>query len=190
MIDTRRTLIDSDYRRWPRCRVTVYDSENPWPLMLAFAHIGDAPAFLGFEVLAEKDEMVDIGNEQSLDPKSFARLARMLPMYVEYALAEIEWKSGDKVKALEALRDAGKSRRGLPDKFYEEIGAEYLSRVAKGDPHPIKSIADERPVHKSRASRWVSEARRRGYITTEGGTDASLGSEAPSAEKHRQGADQ
>jgi hypothetical protein len=159
------TLIEVDYKNWPRVRVTVRDLRNPWPLVLFFAHAGDSPAFLGFEVLAENTD-VEIGHEEGLEPGSFARLARTLPMYVDYARAEIEWKSGDREKALEALRtEAGKGRRGLPPSFYRGIAAEYEQLVLRGDPHPIKSIAEARPVHKSRASRWITEARRRGYIS-------------------------
>ena len=165
MIDTRATVVNVDYGTWPRVRVTVRDSRNPWPLVLFFAHAGDSPAFLGFEVLAD-DPSVEMGTEQSLDPKSFARLARTLQMYVDYAQAEIEWDRGDRAHALEALREAGKSRRGLPDKFYEAIGTEYNELVRRGDPHPIKSIAmNHGPLHKSRASRWVAEAKRRGYVS-------------------------
>lgn len=170
MIDTQSTHIAVN-EAWPRVRVTVRDSRNPWPLTLFFAHAGDAPAFLGFEILAEQEEGREIGAEGALDPRSFARLARTLPMYVDYARAEIEWKHGDRGRALEALRtEAGKSRRGLPDKFYREIAGRYEKLVADGNPHPIKTIADDTPVHKSAASRWVKEARRRGYIS-EGGSD-------------------
>ena len=166
VIDTRATQIDADYERWPRVRATIHDSRNPWPLVLFFAHLGESPAFLGFQVLAEEPEpKVEIGTEESLDAKSFARLARTLPMYVDYARAEIEWRHGDRARAMEALREAGKSRRGLPGTHYESIGADYDELVRHGDPHPIKSIAGKYFVDKSRASRWVKEARVRGYIT-------------------------
>jgi hypothetical protein len=36
--------------------------------------------------------------------------------------------------------------------------------LAAGEPHPIKTIAANQHVDKSRASRWVKEARARGYI--------------------------
>ena len=90
-------------------------------------------------------------------------------MYIDYARAELDWQDGDTAKALERLRtEAGKNRRGLPDKFYREIASEYDDLLQAGDPHPIKTIAAKRPAHKSRASRWVKEARARGYIGEKG----------------------
>lgn len=159
----RETLIDVDDDRWPRVRVTLTDPRNPWPLILSFAHTGSEPTFIGFEVLAEQHDG-GIGENAGLDPASFKRLARTLPMYVDYARGEIQWQYGDRAQALTALREAGRGRRGLPDRFYREVAADYIQRIGEGDPHPIKSIAEARPADKSQASRWVKEARERGYI--------------------------
>jgi hypothetical protein len=160
LIDEQNTRVDVNSKRWPAVEVTIPDSSNRFALVIFFAHLGEDAAFLGFEVTCEDDE--------GLDPRSFARLARNLPMYVDYARAMSVWKQGkheDRIRALEALRrEAGKSRRGLPDTFYREIAAEYEALVEADDPHPIKTIAEARPVDKSRASRWVTEARDRGYI--------------------------
>jgi len=156
-----------NYKEWPRVVVTIPDASNPFEVELYFAHAGVNPAFLGFRAIAP-DDGIEIGDERDLEPAQFARLARWLPMYIRYARAEIEWKHGDAARALEMLRtEAGKTRRGLSDKFYKDIAAEYEALVQEGDPHPLKSIAAKRPVHKSRASRWVKEARSRGYITDE-----------------------
>jgi hypothetical protein len=163
VIDEQKVVIESDSKRWPQVEVTIPDDSNPFVLVLFFAHLGVAPSFLGFEVITDDGE---------LDPRSFARLARTLPMYVDYARACIELEYGDRETAVEALRaEAGKSRRGLPDRFYQEIADEYWELVAKGDPHPIKTMAQARPVDKSRASRWVKEARERGYITDKEGKE-------------------
>lgn len=167
MINTHATVVEADYGSWPRVRVSVRDPRNPWLLVLFFAHLGKAPAFLGFEVLADQAPTTEIGDEASLDPRAFGRLARTLSMYVDYARAEVEWKYGDRTHALEALREAGKSRRGLSDKFYEEIGRKYDALIREGKSHPIKSIALSHHVDKSRASRWVKEARRMGYVATD-----------------------
>jgi len=160
-IDAANVTVAVNYKEWPRVVVTIPDASNPFGVELYFAHAGDNPAFIGFRAIAPDD-----GVERDLGPAQFARLARWLPMYIDYARAEIEWNRGDAARALEMLRtEAGKSRRGLSDKFYMEIAAEYEALVQEGDPHPIKSMAAKRPVHKSRASRWVKEARSRGYIT-------------------------
>jgi len=163
---------DHDAKRWPPVRgLIAQESRDGWRLILYFAHVGDDPALVGFEVLAEEDRALQdvvVTEGQGLDPASFAQLARTLPMYVDLARAELMWDRGDRAEALEKLRtDVGRGRRGLPDKHYREIAAEYMQLVRDDDPHPAKTIAERRPVHKSRASRWVAEARRRGYITEE-----------------------
>lgn len=86
-----------------------------------------------------------------------------MPHYVSYARAEIGWKWADSAKAIETLR-AETGTRGLPDRLYRAVASEYRDLIANDDPHPIKTIAERRPVDKSRASRWVSEARRRGHL--------------------------
>jgi hypothetical protein len=153
LIDDSKTIVDHDPKRRPRVHVTIHDSRNPWPLRLYFGSFGANAPFLGFTVLANRE----------LDPRSFAQLARNLGHYVEYARALVRWDRGGGARALDALRQAGQSR-GLPDRFYKAIADEYIELVEADDPHPIKTIAEARPVHKSRASRWVKEARQRGYI--------------------------
>lgn len=170
MFEDAKVLIEHDPTRWPPVRVSIPDESYPFALTLFFAHLGDSPAFLGFETICNDDRDVPLGEEAGLQPAEFARLARNLPRYVDYARASIEWEWGDRDRALETLRkEAGKTRRGLPDRFYREIAAEYEQLLRDGDPHPLKTIADARPVHKSRASRWVKEARQRGYISEKKG---------------------
>lgn len=154
-IDPQHTKVEVDGKGWPPVKVTIREGSSSFGIKIFLEHLGRNPAFLGFEVLSDGD---------GLDPRSFARLARNLPRYVAHARAIALWDN-DRAEALETLRlEVGKSRRGLPDEHYEEIGREYERLVADGDPHPIKTIAERRPVDKSRASRWVKEARVRGYI--------------------------
>jgi len=158
VIDEANISFNSDSKRWPPIEVEIPDSSNAFRLVLYFAHLGADAPFLGFQVAA--DEATDVG----LDPQAFAQLASSLPRYIAYARAFVEWRD-DWPALVEALRlEAGKTRRGLPDTFYRLIAAEYDARLAAGERHPIKAIAAARPVDKSRASRWVKEARNRGYI--------------------------
>jgi hypothetical protein len=156
VIDDEATLFAYDRRKTPPVSVTLHDSRNPGALELYFDDAGDNAALRGFKVISD----------DSLDVVKVAGLARRLPHYLSYARAVIEWNQGDKAQALEALRTEG-STRALPDRFYRAIAGEYLELVQADDPHPIKTIAQRRPVDNSRASRWVSEARRRGYIEDE-----------------------
>ena len=44
----------------------------------------------------------------------------------------------------------------------EVLAAAFASR--EGEPHPVKALSEFHHVTISAASRWVKEARRRGYI--------------------------
>jgi hypothetical protein len=160
VIDDEATQWVHDSKATPPVTVTIYDSRNPAPLELYFEHPGDNSPFWGFKVLGDGP----------LDLSKVAGLARRLPHYVDYGRAIGLWNTtGEKRAALEALRTEG-STRGLPDRHYRAIADEYVELVQADDPHPIKTIAQRRPVDNSRASRWVSEARNRGYISDEGKT--------------------
>jgi hypothetical protein len=173
MIEPAETTIRVSGKQWPPVRCEIRETNEPWTLSFYFAHIGEAPAFLGFEVLLDTDHalgnVIDTDGAAGIDVGAFPRLFRSFPMYLEYARSEVARKYDRRDEYLEALRDVGKTRRGLPDRFYREIANQYNELVAAGKPHPIKTIAElHAPVDKSRASRWVKEARARGYITNGG----------------------
>ena len=48
--------------------------------------------------------------------------------------------------------------------FYRTIATTYESLVAEGEPHPVKALSENNHVTISAASRWVNEARQRGYL--------------------------
>jgi DNA-binding MarR family transcriptional regulator len=68
------------------------------------------------------------------------------------------------VGSLLALREIGATRRGLPDEFFKVVGLSYTALLAEDEPHPVKALAEMHHVVISTASRWIKEARRRGYI--------------------------
>jgi hypothetical protein len=141
-----------------RVSVTLWDDSFSLPIRLYFAHAGDDAPLLGFEVGDETH------TETSLDPGQVARIVKSLPLYTAYAHAVIEMDREKIGRTLEIFSEIGTTRRGLPGKFFRVIANEYDSRVQEGDSAPITSIAVAHDVKKSTASRWVKEARRRGYI--------------------------
>jgi hypothetical protein len=58
----------------------------------------------------------------------------------------------------------GATRRGLDADFYKLVAESYKALVAEGEEHPVKALAEMQPVDISTASRWIKEARRRGFI--------------------------
>jgi hypothetical protein len=69
--------------------------------------------------------------------------------------------------AAEALREIAGPGRGLKPEFYKSIAEEYRALVDGGEPHPVKALGEKHHVTISAASRWVKEARRRGYLPTD-----------------------
>jgi hypothetical protein len=62
------------------------------------------------------------------------------------------------------LREVGGPGRGLDDDFYRMIAEHYKTLVDEGEPHPTKALGETHHVTISAASRWITEAKRRGYI--------------------------
>jgi hypothetical protein len=164
--DRRGNLHDS-VTEDPRVSVTIWDDSFPVPLRLYFAHPGDDAPLVGFEVGDENH------TDTTLAPAEVARVVKSLPVYTAYARAHIEMDRTEVSKTLEILSEIGTTRRGLPGKFLRVIANEYEARVHEGDPAPITSIAAAHGKTKSTASRWIKEARRRGYIKERGTSDAS-----------------
>jgi hypothetical protein len=80
-------------------------------------------------------------------------------------------------EAAKPFQKVGGPGRALPDQHYQLLGVEYKVRVEAGDPHPVKTIAARHGVKISTASKWLKEARRRGYPPSSGGQDRSSASE-------------
>ena len=78
--------------------------------------------------------------------------------------AQAERQSKDLRDSAETLRSIAGPGRGHSPYFYELIGREYSELVRGGEPHPVKALAAAHYVTISTASRWITEARRRGYV--------------------------
>ncbi len=56
------------------------------------------------------------------------------------------------------------------DTFYAGIGEQYKTITSEDAPQPVKTLAEQYYVTISAASRWIKEARRRGYVPPKEGT--------------------
>src|SRR5204863_6727941 len=110
----------------------------------------------------------ELGPTDSLEVADVKRLAANLPLYIQYARAGLAFEEGQIDRSLEILEEVGRTRRGLPGPFLKIIADEYNTRVKAGDPAPTTAIAEAHDVHKSTASRWITQARRRGWVPASG----------------------
>jgi len=108
-----------------------------------------------------------------LEPRALRRFAPDSEVYLAYARAamrifgpegttEERWESFR--DAAQTLRRLGGPGRGLPDEFFKTIATHYRALVDGGEPHPVKALAKTNCVTIGAASRWVTEARRRGLL--------------------------
>jgi hypothetical protein len=106
----------------------------------------------------------------AITPAVMSHIGRNFVTFVDYARASVQWRREDVAEAVRALRGLGKTKRGVPDELLRTIARQYDSLRAEGDPHPNKTLAQMHWVAPSTSSRWVKEARRRGYLATEPAT--------------------
>jgi len=119
-------------------------------------------------------QLIVLPDTQELEPRALRQFAPQAELYIAYARSalrilgtddgtpEERWKSY--VAASEALREIAGPGRGHSDSFYRQVAASYKALVAEGEPHPIKALGEKHHITISGSSRWVKEARRRGYI--------------------------
>ena len=111
----------------------------------------------------------------ALEPSAARQFIPQFARYLSYAQAgmrilgdldaeqtEANWERYK--RAAEPLRDLGGPGRALPPRFFQLIADEYRELVGDGERHPIKAISERHVVTISAASRWVKEARRRGFL--------------------------
>lgn len=67
-------------------------------------------------------------------------------------------------KSAEPFRKVAGPGRALSPAFFQLLGEQHDAVVAMGELHPVKALADIHHVKISTASKWLKEARRRGYI--------------------------
>ena len=110
---------------------------------------------------------------ETLEPRVLRQFAPEAETYLAYARAAMrlfdsgvpfDTRQENLAGAVEALREIAGPGRGLTDNFYRTIATSYQALVDEGEPHPIKTLGEKNHVTISAASRWVKEARRRGFI--------------------------
>jgi hypothetical protein len=122
---------------------------------------------LFFDDLAAEGPALEIRvvpRAEPLEPKVLRRVMPEAPLYADYARAQIQMNLRDAITAAAALRKLGRTRRGLGDDFYRLVAQNYAALVKEGVKHPVTALGDMHHVTTAAASRWIKEARRRGYI--------------------------
>lgn len=122
----------------------------------------------------QKLEIEPLETSTSLEPRALRQFAKKTELYVGLARAAMktmqtsgatpEERRSRLLGAVQTLRSVGGPGRGLPDEHYRAIGDHYKALVDEGEPHPVKAISESHNVSISAASRWVTEARHRGYL--------------------------
>ena len=170
--------------KWPgkraedaRATVTLEEPGTPWPIRFHFLDVYDDETDsrewvnVGFElgraflVPAEIPARTKVAEETllPLDPAAVQRVAVNYAAYLAFARSALIFDQEGMAETQGLLGRSGKSAR-LTDDHYRLIAADYETRRAAGQKHIVTAIAAARYVDISTASRWVKEARRRGYL--------------------------
>jgi hypothetical protein len=96
------------------------------------------------------------------------QLLPRLPHHLHYVRGVLARRPDVASAGLDALRQMGRTRRGLSDEWLRIVAQRYESLVADDERYPIKALAAMEHADKSTASRWVSAARKRGFLRAQG----------------------
>lgn len=121
----------------------------------------------------ELQELSVLPGTEDLRPRVLRQFAPDAETYLAYAraamrilgpegTAESRWENYR--GATEALRHVAGPGRGLPPEHYRMIAMNYQALVDEGEKHPVKALSEIHHVTISAASRWLTEARRRGLL--------------------------
>jgi hypothetical protein len=136
-------------------RVSVAMKTQGCELVLFFDDLGRQGPLRELRLLPDTAE---------LEPPVLRRFAPQSPLFLQYARAAMSDDEAGWVGSLWALREIGATRRGLGDEFYRLIGRNYAALIEQGEQYPVKALGEMHHAAISTASRWIKEARRRGYI--------------------------
>lgn len=114
---------------------------------------------------AMPDEIRVIPGDGTLDPAALSGLMPNSPLFVKYAQALLRHDNDDVARTAQMMREVGATRRGLPDEFFRLVAGQYKDLLKAKEPYPVKTISEMHWTTISSASRWIKEARRRGYIS-------------------------
>lgn len=163
-----------------RNTVTLQEPGTPWPIKFHFLRVFDEEkpdevqiVNVGFEIGrtyevepgSGRTELVD--DPRPIDPVTLQRIVGNFSAYLQLAQTALVVKDEGIVGALKLLRGPGAKPARLTDDFYRLVGSDYEARRNAGEPHLVKALAAAHHVTPGAASRWVKEARKRGYIREE-----------------------
>jgi hypothetical protein len=163
---------------FPDGPATVVVTHRGCQFVLRFA-VGD---YAGEGELQEL-RVLPASDEDELQPKALRQFAPEAEIYLAYARSAMRVWDSDKGPpesrwqnlrdGANALREIAGPGRGLTDAFYRAIATEYGALIEGGEPHPVKAIGKNHHVTISAASRWITEARRRGLTPKKEAKSAS-----------------
>jgi hypothetical protein len=140
----------------PEKGADVVIKERGCALILRFeGRTGDAP-LIELRIGPEKG--------RGLEPTKAKEFVPRIEDYVAVARAALEWDLDAVREAAEVLRQAARPGRGHSPDFFRLIAIDYKNLVAAGEKAPVKALGKRHHVEISAASRWLTEARRRGYL--------------------------
>jgi hypothetical protein len=167
-----------------RTTVEIEEPGTPWPIRFHFVHWDDSETGasglvnVGFEIGREFGVEPGVSRAlleeelEPIDPVTLQRIAGNYGAYLQVALSALTIKNEGMTGALRLLRGPGAKPARLTDDFYRLVASDYEARRAAGEPHLVKALSKAHHVTPGAASRWVKEARRRGYIDAkEGGLE-------------------
>lgn len=154
----------------PRVRVTIREPGTPWPIRFYFLQLENAETGepstvnVGFEIGEHFDHADSVEHLEPLDPVTVVRVTSQYGAYLRAAEASVTLNQLATAEALKTLRGPGRKPARLTDDFYRRVAADFEQRKAAGSSRPVSDLAATQYVDKGTASRWLKEARRRGYI--------------------------
>jgi hypothetical protein len=154
----------------PRNTVTLREAGTPWPIRFHFLRLGDTEkpdwvelVNVGFEI----GERFEVGQLETIpdpvDAVALQRIASSYGSYLEIARQALVLDREGTEGAINRLRGPGRKPARLTDDFYRLIAAEYETHRQAGG-HPGKELAAKYSTHPGNVSKWLKEARARGYI--------------------------
>lgn len=139
--------------------------ERGCELVLHFASAKPGAPLLELRLLPDRGKQ--------LEPSKAREFVPRIEMYMATARAALSWNVDDFRAAAEALRQVARPGRGFSDDFPRLIADQYKAFVREGERYPVKALSEYHHVTISAASRWVTDARRRGLIEPKEAKDAS-----------------
>jgi hypothetical protein len=151
------TMIRTPHSREDPSRDSVSIKDRGLELLLFFDRADGAP-------LVEVRLLPDVEQLTPVKLREFLARSTYYERYARTVIADF-WGDPARVRALvKRLRDFGSTRRGLSDEFYRVIARDHAGLMEEREPHIVKAMAALHAVTPGAASRWIKEAKRRGYI--------------------------